>query len=373
MAKNNTYIHEITTAKGSKLLKIEIRKYGQTFRKNVKISDFDNKAQAMEFARSVRDEALVKMRKGYTVSKFPTVEVLYNDSFVLIPVSVKTRQRHDVVYRNLLTQYGTLTIDKVTTATIQQSVNEYAKTHSREDTNRVKTIWGRLYKVCGLKEINVIDKTLAVIVPECKEPKHRKKDVSAADFEKFMDTLWDYSNASVQGSYRAHAIYYANRIMQYCGLRPAETYALLKSDIDLVRGIITVNKASRSTQDSILDISKTKTSTSIRNVPIPPALRPYLEECLAWSRNDIMLSDYYGNLMDIDDICVVVANVKRKCGVKFNQYQLRHQFSTDMFNQGVNPAITRDLMGHSSEAMSLYYATTTEKDRKEAISQRKFS
>lgn len=373
MAKNNTYIHEITTAKGSKLLKIEVRKFGQTFRKNIKIADFDNKAQAMEFARSLRDDALVKMRKGYTVSNFPTVETLYKESFVLFPLRIKTVQRHDLVYRNVLAQYGSLTIDKVTLATIQQSVNEYAKTHSKEDTKRVVTIWKRMYMVCAHKEINVIDKTPAIVFPECIEAKHRKKDISVEDLEKFLEALWNYNTASITHSYRAHAIYFGIRIMQFCGLRPAETFALLKSDINLAKGYISVNKASRSTQESILDISKTKTRTSIRNVPIPPALRPILKECLAWSRNDILLSDYYGNLMDIDDICVVIANVRRKCKIQFNMYQCRHQFSTDLVTEGAPLNVVRDLMGHSSESMSLYYATSSEKDRKEVISQRKFS
>ena len=376
MAKNNAFVREITTKAGSKLLKIEIRKFGQTFRKNVKISDFDNKAQAMEFARSLRDEALVKMRKGYTVSKFPTVEALYKESFELFPLRKKTVQRHDLVYKNLLAQYGDITIDKITLADIQQSLNKYAKTHSKEDTKRVVSIWKRIYKVCAYREINIVDKTALLddkSFPDCREAKHRKKDISLEDLEKFLDTLWNYSGRYMTSSYRAHAVYYGIRIMQYCGLRPAETFALLKSDIDLARGVITVDKASRSTKDSRLDIDKTKTRTSIRNVPIPSALRPILVECLQWSRNDILLSDYYGNLLDIDDIDTLVLNVRKKAGVNFTLYQLRHQFSTDLLSNGAPLNAVRDLMGHSNVAMTLSYATSSEKDRKEVISQRKFS
>jgi len=49
---------------------------------------------------------------------------------------------------------------------------------------------------------------------------------------------------------------------------------------------------------------------------------------------------------------------------------LRHQFSTDLHNAGINPAVIRDLMGHESATMSLDYAVSDEKDRIKAINQR---
>ena len=56
--------------------------------------------------------------------------------------------------------------------------------------------------------------------------------------------------------------------------------------------------------------------------------------------------------------------------VTFTLYMLRHQFSTDLHNAGINPAVIRDLMGHESATMSLDYAVSDEKDRIKAINQR---
>ncbi len=65
--------------------------------------------------------------------------------------------------------------------------------------------------------------------------------------------------------------------------------------------------------------------------------------------------------------------VSKKSGIDFHMYTLRHQLSTDLFNEGKNPAVIRDLMGHQSEDMSLYYAKSEKQDRLKALSGRKTS
>jgi integrase len=45
-------------------------------------------------------------------------------------------------------------------------------------------------------------------------------------------------------------------------------------------------------------------------------------------------------------------------------------FSTKMFNEKVNFRIVQDLMGHTSQAMSLYYSRSSENDRLNAIDNR---
>ena len=161
--------------------------------------------------------------------------------------------------------------------------------------------------------------------------------------------------------------------MKHTGMRPSETFALLKSDIDLERGFITVNKAVRSSQDELITIGETKTRQSVRKVPISPSLKPILLECLQWSKHPLLLSDYYGNLLSTDDLGTLVRNVRLKANVDFHLYQLRHSFATDLLTQGTPLNVLRDLLGHESGSMSLDYATSSEKDRFEAVKNRQFS
>lgn len=371
--KKEKYITERISKAGTLSFQVNIRAYGQTFRKSINTEDFSSKKEALQFACKIRDETLQKMRIGYTVSAFPTVGQLYEKTFELFPVRMKTKTKHDVFYRNVISEYANRSIDTVTSADIQTSINEYARTHTKMQTGQLMAVWRRIFKACAMLNVNVIDRTIAVRIPEGIKGNPRKKEISSEDLEKFLEALLEYNAASVVGSYECTAIYYAIRIMQYCGLRPAETFALTRSDINLISGYITVNKAVRSSQDELLTIGRTKTDKSVRAVPIPEGLRPELRKCLGWSRNETLFSDYYGNLMTIEKIDTIILHVRKKAKVEFNLYMLRHQFSTDLLSAGTPPNVVRDLMGHESASMSLEYAVSNEKDRIEAINERKFS
>ena len=371
--KKEKYITERISKKGTHSFEICIRRNEQTFRKSILISDFDSPSQALQYACQIRDETLHKISQNYTVSNFPTVSQLYEDTFKMFPVSMKTKKKHDIFYKYGIERYGDMPINKVKPSHIQESINQYAKTQTKRQVNGLLAVWRRIYKTCAMKNVAIYDATVAVRLPVCAVETHRKKEVSASDLEKFCEALLEYNSTSVKGSYRSRAVYFAIRIMQYLGLRPSETFALLKSDIHLAEGFVSITKASRSTEDSMLALSRTKTEKSVRNVPIPPQLRPILEECLQWSRHDILLSDYFGNLLSIDDVGTLIRNVRIKAGVEFTLYALRHEFSSDLLSQGTPLPVLRDLMGHVSGSMSLDYALSNERDRIEAISNRKFS
>ena len=227
-----------------------------------------------------------------------------------------------------------------------------------------------------MMNIEIPDRTSPVSVPQCKENNTRGKEISQEDLDAFCNALLEYRAASVSGRYESRCLWYAIQVMRYCGLRPAETFALTKNDIHLSSSgspYISINKAARSTSNELLALSDTKTEQSKRNMPIPAALKPILIDCLAWTRHDLIFADYDGNLMDIDNVCLNVRRVAEKAGVKFNLYMLRHQFSTDLFTAHVSPTVIRDLMGHKSANMSLDYAVSNTNDRIQAINNRQFS
>lgn len=367
----------ITERAGKKCnsFEITIRMNGQVFRKRIKQSDFLSRADALKFACKLRDEKLVEMRNGYTaqIANKNTVKYLYERSFELLPLSIKTRKKQNYVFEAVIQKYGDKKIDEIKPADILMTLNEYGRTHSAKDTSRVLSVWRRIFATCSLEGINIADKTVGLKIPKCAKLPQRKKDISSADLEIFLDALLSYNSDSITGSYRCRAIYFGIMIMKFCGLRPSECFALLKEDIHLSQGYISVNKAVRSSEDELITIGETKTRRSSRSVPIPSELKPHLQECLNWARHDILLSDYYGNILNIDDIGTLIRNVRKRVNIDFNLYMLRHQFSTDLMTQGTPPNIIRDLMGHESASMTLDYATTRTEDLEKAINARKFS
>ena len=343
------------------------------YSKNVNPKKFGSMKEAMDAAKRIRDEKLVVMTQGFSVCNFRTIQEIYQKSYELMPVRMKTRERHDHFFKYAMADYGSMTIDKIKTADIQKSINDYAKDHTHIQTEHLLAVWRRLYRTAAMMDLNIPDRTYGVRIPECKQDQPRKKEVSATDLEKFIDALLTYNSGSEVGNYQSTGLYSAIRIMQYCGLRPAETFALTREDIHLRPGsgsYISINKASHSTTTNILEVGKTKTQRSIRNVPVPEPLKQILIDCLNWSKYDLLFADYYGNLRDIDETSNYVMRVSKKAGVSFHMYALRHQLSTDLFSAGVAPNVVRDLLGHESASMSLDYAVSNEKDRTAAMENR---
>ncbi|MBE6108781.1 MAG: site-specific integrase [Erysipelotrichaceae bacterium] len=372
--RQEKYITERVSKKGTHSLEVCIRMNGQSFRKSVRIDEFPTPGAALAFCVKLRDETITKMRAGKRVTGFPTVRQLYEKSYEILPVSIKTRRRHDIYFRHCFEPYADMPIDKVTAADLQICMNRFAESHTRQETGKMLAVWHRLYKCCGMMDIAVPDRSAAVQIPKGIQPVHRKKDISAEDLETFCAALLSYNAASIKGSYNCQAIYYAIRIMQYTGTRPAETFALMRKDIDLERNTITINKAAHSTENSLLELSNTKTAQSVRTIPIPEGLKPILKECLEWCRHDeMLLTSYDDQLFEISWVDTLIGHVRQKCGVYFTLYQLRHAFSSDLFALGTPAPVIRDLMGHQSESMSLDYALSDESDRIQAINSRKIT
>lgn len=374
--KKEKYIYLKKNASGNKIIQIQISAYDQTYRQTLNLKHYETEKEAWQVAKNIRDRKLVEMASGYTVSNFKTVKEIFLKSYEVLPVRKKTVDRHKHFYKVGIDKYSNVKIDKITSADIQESINTYSRTHTREQTSHLLAVWRRIYKTAVMLNINIPDRTIPVIVPECKKEEPRKKDISPEDLTIFLETLEEYNSGEIRAAYENKCLYYAIQIMRYTGIRPAECLALSRNDIFITSdktGYISINKAVHSTIESRNEIGTTKTAKSNRVVPVPADLVQILKECLAWSKYELIFSDYYGNLQDIDKVSDYIRRVARKAGVQFNLYMLRHQLSTDLFSTGINPAVIRDILGHESIDMSLYYAVSKEEEKEKALEKRKFN
>ena len=143
--------------------------------------------------------------------------------------------------------------------------------------------------------------------------------------------------------------------------------ALNYDDFDKESKTLYINKSVGSTGTETRQIITTKTIESIRYVPCTDELIAILNSLRAYSSSSPMIIAHDGKPYEISVISNHISLVSKKCGIKFNAYMLRHLFSTTLYREGVNQAVIRDLMGHTSSSMTLGYANTTEEDRKKAI------
>ena len=193
------------------------------------------------------------------------------------------------------------------------------------------------------------------------------KDVtfSKEDFLKLIQVLENYTCKNEKRLYRAKMLRYILLIGYYTGMRLAEIIAL-NSD-DMINDKIKVWKSVGSTDTEARTIVTTKTTQSIRYIPIHEDLKPYLEELKAISNHSPLITEIDGSLIDVNDISAMVKQFCTRYKINFHVYSLRHAFATDLIQSGTDPRTVQDLLGHASFSMSMDYARSSEQDRITAI------
>jgi len=184
--------------------------------------------------------------------------------------------------------------------------------------------------------------------------------------DEVVETLRNYGELDAS-RFTGLVLSYAMIFMYYLGLRPSECYALHKSDIDLENRTISISKAAGSTSEDKLTYKKTKNNTSTRTIPFPSKLYPYIEELYKIQEGDALFTDINGNIISPNAVGTFVHNAIGKANLNFRPYMLRHNFSTDMIENDVDVRTVMELMGHSSGSMTVDYASSNDKLKREAI------
>lgn len=135
----------------------------------------------------------------------------------------------------------------------------------------------------------------------------------------------------------------------YAGLRRGEILALTWNDIDLINKTITVNKSMSLRMHNMIKLPKTDAGNRI--VPITDILYNYLIE----QKQDALLVVHKdGHSMTESQYQTqfnhYIAEIKNKYGVDFevSAHYFRHTYITLLFEAGVDPLQTKDIVGHKS-------------------------
>ena len=84
-------------------------------------------------------------------------------------------------------------------------------------------------------------------------------------------------------------------------------------------------------------------------------------------------ADIDGKPISVYKLRYLIQITAKKARIPFYSYRLRHLLATDLLNEKTNPRIVQDIMRHASLAMTLYYARSSDDDRREAIKDRSLS
>jgi integrase len=264
-------------------------------------------------------------------------------------------------------------IRKITTEDVIRTLNRFAENHSQDAVSRCRTVWHQIFQTAQMKEIPVIDRTLAIKTPRSKVPaKPRSMSCTYEDVMVTLENLETYGDGT-RAFKRSKDLHDIILVMFYTGMRPQEALALCHKSVNLEKGEIYIFQSIGSTKTEYRQVIPTKTEDSIRPVPIAEGLRPLLEE-LVKRDTDLFFLDKDGKPYEVAVLGTMLLNMRKKRKLpRVTMYMCRHLFATDVYSKATNKKAAQTLMGHKSESMTLHYVYDDEEEKQDLVLNRKLS
>lgn len=249
----------------------------------------------------------------------------------------------------ILPQIGHLRMKDVRSIHIQKVLNLCAG-KSQSYIHKVATILKEIFSVARKNKIILDDPTETMAPPTGTVNKRRA--ITSTE-RKYILQLAEKHRAGL-----------FLKIILYCGLRPGEVAALMWKDVDIEKQTIKIERALK--RDG--KIGKPKSAAGIRKVPIPMILindlrpaGPFDNVCTqvsgrphtATSIRQMWLSFVYR--LNIEMGCKTFKGgliPPYRVADDLVMYCLRHTYCTDLQAAGIPINVARELMGHSTIAMT---------------------
>ena len=361
--RKEPYICQRKTKSGTVTYQVRIRTQYGDFTKSFSEKDFLSSKIALDCARKYRNKILYDTsQEVFLKVDNSTVEDMFWEYLETTSDSYKTKDYHQKLFNKYISCKDKK-VQELTRADIVNELNKMVEVATDDTIGRVYAIWrDDIVGTALYKEIIQKDITLGIRKPKSRMMAARR-DVTT-DREtvlKVEELILGYT----RNKYNARVIVALIENLYYTGMRPAEVEVLTRNDIK--DGWICVSKELGSSTNKRNVVRVPKTPTSNRRVPIHPNLVPVLNELMDFALTDHIFAMEDGEYMNSTWIGNTIRNICRQHGLEFNLYRLRHNMATELVTNLVDTKTTMEILGHAHYDMSLYYASSNEKLKEDAV------
>ena len=267
------------------------------------------------------------------------IDIYFSDKRNELKESSMRNKRH-MINKHILPYFGTKKLNEITPADIiqwQKIIQEknLSKTYERMIQNQINALFNHAQRIYNLKE------------NPCKKVKRMgKSDADKLDFW----TKEEYE-IFISGVNKQSEDYLMFEILFWTGIREGELLALTLSDFDMLNNLLHINKTYHRINGKDV-ISTPKTDNSVRTIIIPNFLKEEVQE---------YIGQHYG-LPENERLFPIVARTlqkrlkkyEEKTGVKpIRVHDLRYSHVAYLINQGVEPLIIKERLGHKNIQITL--------------------